>query len=77
MVTNITLRQVGLVSLGMTVPVEFTRSLGLRAGDIVSWSAEGDTATLKFRVTRTEEKRGEEADGGRIKNGPDARIQSQ
>jgi hypothetical protein len=39
----------------MTVPVEFTRSLGLRAGDIVSWSAEGDTATLKFRVTRTEE----------------------
>jgi len=55
MVTNITLRQVGLVSLGMTVPVEFTRSLGLRAGDIVSWSAEGDTATLKFRVTRTEE----------------------
>ena len=63
MAKDITLRQVGLVSLGMTVPVEFTRSLGLRAGDIVSWSAEGATATLKFRVTRTEvsEKQGEEA----------------
>jgi len=77
MAKDITLRQVGLVSIGMTVPIEFTRSLGLRAGDIVSWSTEGDTATLTFRVMRTEDKRGEEADGGRIKNGPDARIKSQ
>ena len=49
MAKDITLRRVGLVSLGFTVPVEFTRSLGLQAGDLISWSAEGDTATLKFR----------------------------
>jgi antitoxin component of MazEF toxin-antitoxin module len=48
MAKDITLRQVGRVSLGMTLPVEFIRSLELQAGDIVSWSAEGDTATLKF-----------------------------
>jgi len=54
MAKDIALRQVGLVSLGLTIPVQYTRTLGLRAGDIVSWSAEGDTATLKFKVTRTE-----------------------
>jgi hypothetical protein len=48
MAKDITLRRVGLVSLGFTVPVEFTRSLGLRAGDVLSWSAEGNTATLSF-----------------------------
>jgi len=55
MAKDITLRRVGLVSLGFTVPVEFIRRLGLRAGDTVHWNAEGDTATLRFyRVARTE-----------------------
>ena len=54
MAKDITLRRVGIVSLGFTVPVELTRSLGLQAGDQISWSAEGDTAVLKFfRVERT------------------------
>jgi hypothetical protein len=54
MAKDITLRRVGVVSLGFTVPVEFTRSLGLQAGDLISWTAEGDTAILRFyRVERT------------------------
>jgi len=38
----------------MTVPMEFVRALGLQPGDLASWEAEGDTATLRFfRVTES------------------------
>ena len=49
---NSTLRRHGR-SLGMTVPVEFVRALGLEPGDSASWDTEGDVATLRFfKVTR-------------------------
>jgi hypothetical protein len=38
----------------MTVPMGFVRALGLQPGDLASWEAEGDTATLKFfRITES------------------------
>jgi antitoxin component of MazEF toxin-antitoxin module len=50
---NSTLRRHGR-SLGMTVPVEFVRALGLEPGDSASWDTEGDVATLRFfKVTKT------------------------
>jgi hypothetical protein len=49
---NSTLRQHGR-SIGLTVPVEFCRALGLCPGDSVSWDTEGDVATLRFfKVTK-------------------------
>ena len=54
MAKEITIRQVGVISLGFTIPIDFVKSQGLQAGDIVFWSDEDGTATLKFfRVTET------------------------
>jgi hypothetical protein len=47
MTKNIMLRRNGR-SLGMTVPMEFVRALGLQPGDLASWESDGDVATLKF-----------------------------
>jgi bifunctional DNA-binding transcriptional regulator/antitoxin component of YhaV-PrlF toxin-antitoxin module len=52
---DLTLRAIGITSLMLTIPAEYIRALGLKAGDVVSFKAEGDSATLKFyKVTRTE-----------------------
>ena len=52
---EIKIRRIGIISYGFTDPVDFARSLGLQAGDVVHWESEGDTATLRFyKVARTE-----------------------